>query len=92
MPTPSVNSEAAVMPLTPDEIQKMLDVVRATQAVEIDCHGCLEQVGEFAEAHLIDKPVSEGLKAVEQHLSICQECQEEFEALCQALKGLTRQE
>ena len=25
------------MSLTPDEIQKMLDVVRATQAVEIDC-------------------------------------------------------
>ena len=76
------------MPLTPDEIRKLLDVVRATQAVEIDCDDCLLQVGEFAEAYLIGKPVPEGLKAVEQHLSICNECREEFEALCQAIKGL----
>jgi hypothetical protein len=77
------------MSLTPDEIQTMLDVVRATQPVEIDCDGgCLEQVAEFAEAHLLGKPVPEGLMAVEQHLSVCHECREEFEALCQALKGL----
>ena len=76
------------MPMTPDEIQKILEVVRATQAVEIDCDECLNQVGEFAEMHLLGKPVPEGLKAVEQHLSICSECREEFEALCQALKEL----
>ena len=76
------------MSLTPDEIQKMLEVVGATQAVEIDCDGCLGQVAEFAETHLIGKPVPEGLKAVEQHLLICHECREEFEALCQAIKGL----
>jgi len=76
------------MSLTADEIRKMLDVVRATQAVEIDCDVCLNQVGEFAETYLIGKPVPEGLKAVEQHLSICNECREEFEALCQAIKEL----
>jgi hypothetical protein len=75
------------MPLTADEIQKLLDVVRATQAVEIDCDDCLLQVGEFAETYLLGKPVAEGLNAVERHLSICNECREEFEALCQAIKG-----
>jgi hypothetical protein len=59
------------MSLTVYEIQKMLDVVAATRSVEIDCDGCLNQVGEFAESHLVGKPVAEGLKAVEQHLSIC---------------------
>src|SRR5262249_32471343 len=90
LPLLSVNSEVAVMALTPDEIQKMLDVVRATQSIEIDCDGCLEQVGEFAEAHLIGKPVPEGLKSVEQHLSICHECWEEFEAPCQSIKALAQ--
>ena len=76
------------MSLTPEEIQKMLELVRATQADEIDCNGCLSRVGEFAEVHLVGKPVPEGLMSVEQHLVICGECWEEFAALCQAMKSL----
>ena len=74
------------MSLSRPELQKMLDVVRATQPVEIDCDECLMQVGEFAEMNLIGKPVPEGLKAIEQHLSICDECREEYEMLCVALR------
>lgn len=74
------------MSLTPEEIQKMLDVVRATQPIEIDCDVCLMQVGEFAELNLVGKPIPEGLKAIEQHLSICDECREEYEMLCVALR------
>lgn len=76
------------MPLTPDEIQNLLDVVRATQDVEIDSDHCLLQIAEFAETSLLGKPAPEALKAVEQHLSICRECREEFEALCRAINGL----
>ena len=74
------------MSLSRPELQKMLDVVRATQPVEIDCDECLMQVGEFAEMNLIGTPVPEGLKAIEQHLSICDECREEYEMLCVALR------
>lgn len=74
------------MSLSRPELQKMLDVVRATQSVEIDCDVCLMQVGEFAELNLVGKPIPAGLKAIEQHLSICDECREEFEMLCMALR------
>ena len=76
------------MPVTGEEIQLILNVVRDTQAVEIDCDVCLMQVGEFAEHRLAGKPVAEGLKAIEQHLLICPECREEFEALCEAMNAL----
>ncbi len=74
------------MSLSRPELQKMLDVVRATQLVEIDCDVCLMQVGEFAELNLVGKPIPEGLRAIEQHLSICDECREEYEMLCLALR------
>jgi len=74
------------MSLSHSELQKMLDVVRATQAVEIDCDVCLNQIGEFAELHLVGKPIPEGLKSIEQHLSICDECREEYELLRVALR------
>lgn len=75
------------MSLSRPELQKMLDVVRATQPVEIDCDVCLMQVGEFAELNLVGKPIPAGLKAIEQHLSICDECREEYEMLCVALRS-----
>jgi predicted anti-sigma-YlaC factor YlaD len=74
------------MSLSRPELQKMLDVVRATQPIEIDCDVCLMQVVEFAELNLVGKPIPEGLKAIEQHLSICDECREEYEMLCVALR------
>lgn len=75
------------MSLSRPEIQKMLAVVRATQPVEIDCDACLMQVGEFAERHLVGKLIPAGLEAIEQHLSICDECREEYELLCLALRS-----
>ncbi len=78
------------MPVSSEEIQRMLDLVRDTQAVEIDCDHCLMQVGEFAEYRLAGKPLADGLKAVEGHLLICAECREEFEALCQAINALEK--
>jgi len=78
------------MPLAPHEIQKMLDVVRATETVEIDCDACLLHVAEFAELHLLGRPVPEALKVVEQHLLICDECREEYEILGQALLELAK--
>ena len=74
------------MSLSRPELQKMLDVVRATQSVEIDCDVCLMRVGEFAELNLVGKPIHDGLKAIEQHLAICDECREEYELLCVALR------
>lgn len=78
------------MPLSMRDIQKMLAVVRATETIEIDCDACLMHIGEFAELHLLGRPVPDALKAVEQHLLICDECQEEYEILVRALLELAK--
>jgi hypothetical protein len=75
------------MSLSKSEIQKLLDVVRSTRPLEIDCDVCLIEVGEFAELHVAGRSVPEALKAVEQHLMICDECRQEFELLCLTLQG-----
>ena len=76
------------MSLSKQEIDTLLRLVGRTQATELNCEQCLTLVAEFAEQELSDKPVHEGLKAVEQHLSVCNECQEEFEALRKTLEHL----
>lgn len=76
------------MPLSKEELDNLLRLVGITKDSEINCEQCLSLVAEFAEQELAGKTVSEGLEAVEHHLSICSECCEEYESLQRALKGM----
>ena len=73
------------MPLSNKELEGLLRLVGLTNDKEINCEQCLALVAEFAEHELAGKSVPAGLKMVEQHLSVCSECREEYEALQRAL-------
>lgn len=73
------------MPMSNKEIEALLRLVGLTQQTEINCEQCLSLVAEFAERNLAGKSIPEGLKLVEHHLSICPECEEEYELLRQVL-------
>jgi hypothetical protein len=76
------------MPLSIKEIDGLMRLVGLTKDDEINCEQCLAAVAEFAEQQLAGRSISEGLKAVEHHLSICGECREEYEALLGTLDSL----
>ncbi len=76
------------MPLSREEIEGLLRLVGLTAEDEINCEACLALVAEFAERALAGRSVPEGLKVVEQHLAVCAECREEYEALKKAIEGL----
>lgn len=76
------------MRLSKQEIERLLQLVRLTNDRELTCDECLALVAEFAEQQLAGKSVTAGLKAIEQHLSVCGECQEEYEALQQTLSTM----
>lgn len=77
------------MPISHQEIETLLQWVRLTRNEEIDCDLCFSQIAEFAERELAQKPLNESLAAVAQHLAICGDCQEEYEALLQGLERLS---
>ena len=76
------------MSLSKKEIENLMRLIGLTKDNEIDCEECLSVVSEFAEEQLVGKSISASLKAVEHHLSICEECCEEYEALRQTLTAL----
>lgn len=76
------------MTLSKKEIEGLMRLVGLTKDVEINCEQCLALVAEFAERELAGKSIPEGLKAVEDHLTICAECREEYETLGRALKDM----
>lgn len=77
------------MALSKKEIHDLLRLVQLTHESEINCEQCLALVAEFAEGQLPGKSVSEGLAAVEHHLSVCEECREEYEALLRTLDEMS---
>jgi hypothetical protein len=71
------------------EAQKLKMLVRAiitTRPDEIGCDECFEQLDRFVEIELAGRNPAEALPLVEDHLSRCRECREEFEALLGALR------
>ena len=74
------------MALSRREIDALINTVSLTRAEELTCDECLKGLAEFAEHSLQGKSVPEGLQAIEHHLAICAECQEEYQALHTALK------
>ncbi len=78
------------MPLSKKEIDELLRLVGLTEDTELNCDQCLSLIAEFAEQQLQGKTIHEGLQAVQQHLSVCGECREEYEALRVTLVEMDR--
>lgn len=76
------------MALSKSELDNLMQLIGLTDEREINCEQCLALVSEFAEQALTGKSIPDGLKAVEQHLSVCGECRDEYEALQKALRGM----
>lgn len=76
------------MSLSKLEIAQLLKLLGQTEDHELNCEECLALVAEFAEAQLSGRSVPAGLQAVEQHLAVCGECREEYEALRKSLDSL----
>ena len=80
------------MALSSEMLKRLIRVTFVNREAAIDCDACLCQIDQFAERVLADKEVSEALILVQEHLEVCTECREEYEALLAALRGLKEAE
>ncbi len=61
--------------------------IAEVREVEIGCDECLAQVDRFVEMELSGLNAARAMPLVQEHLEICGECREEFEALLMALQA-----
>jgi hypothetical protein len=59
-------------------------MVQATEPFEIDCDEFLARVAPFLELVAADRDIPLELRHVAQHLAVCPQCKEEFDALLRA--------
>ncbi len=70
-----------------DIFRMLVREIAETREVEIGCDECFEQVDRFAEMKLSGLAPGRAMTLVREHLEICGECREEFEALLAALEA-----
>lgn len=73
------------MTLKPELLRKLLALVEVTSDEEIDCSEFLDRMARFLDSIGPDGSLPEGSEAIVQHMRVCAECCEEFEALSRAL-------
>ena len=66
---------------TAQELAELARLVAATVPREIDCDAVLDRIGAYLVTLDQDRELSAQLMAVRQHLQVCPECREEFDAL-----------
>ena len=62
-------------------------MIAETREEEIGCVECFAQMDKFVDQLLEGKHPEEAMPLVEHHLNMCKDCQEEFQALLDALKA-----
>ena len=70
-----------------DIFKVLLREIAETREVEIGCDECFEQLDRFVEMELSGLNTAQAMPLVQDHLEICGECREEFEALLLALRA-----
>ena len=73
--------------LTRQQIEGLIHVIGQTREHEFNCAECQRNIGEFAERQVAGLPLEGALAGVEQHLTVCSECREEFLALEKILRA-----
>jgi hypothetical protein len=69
--------------------RRLLQAIYSTRPDEIACDNCLEMVDAYAEMVMSGVDAAQVLPLVQDHLNRCPACREEFEALIDALRGLS---
>ena len=73
--------------ITDEHLLNLASLLVNTRVEELTCEELLDRVGGYAEASATGGPAPAGSELVEQHLKLCAECREEFEALVAALRA-----
>lgn len=76
------------MALTPEQIGRLLKLLRQTQNAELTCPECLDELDKYAQGILDGSPIEGTLDRVREHLEACAFCDAEFKLVLATLDAL----
>jgi hypothetical protein len=65
----------------------MIFMLASTRDEELNCDQVYAMLEQFSEAVLHGEPLTELMQSIQQHLSVCPDCREEYETLLAMMKA-----
>ena len=69
-----------------EQLVELARVLAETASHEINCEEVLDRIASYLEAHIAGQPLPTELSLVAQHLRVCPECHEQFQALVRSVE------
>ena len=76
------------MALNPEQVGRLLTMIRQTREVELTCPECLDELDKYTQGFLDGLPIDGVLESVREHLEACPCCTGQFELVLQTLKAI----
>ncbi len=76
------------MALTPEQVGRLLKMIRQTQDVELTCPECLAELDKYVQRTLDGIPIDGALDRVREHLEACPFCDDELKLVLATLDAL----
>jgi hypothetical protein len=76
------------MALNPEQVGRLLKMIRDTREVELTCPECLDELDRYTQSILDGMPIDGVLERVREHLEACPCCTGQFELVLETLKSL----
>jgi predicted transcriptional regulator len=71
----------------PEHLKKMIQMIESTQEIEFSCDEVYQLIDQYTEVVSKGGDSRELMPLVEQHINMCPDCREEFEALLRILQA-----
>ena len=76
------------MALNPDQVTRLLTMIRQTRDIELTCPECLDELDKYTQSILDAAPINGILERVQEHLEACPCCTGQFELVLETLKAM----
>jgi len=74
--------------LSDDMIEQLIRSLMDAEADELTCNEVYELLDQYAESHLRGEDAEKLMPLLKEHLDVCHECCDEYDALLDAVEGL----
>lgn len=74
-------------PLTDEVVVKFLQVLERARAEDMSCNDLFARLDEFVEREVNKKDAAKLLPLIDEHLDLCSDCCDEYEALLEVLEN-----
>jgi hypothetical protein len=76
------------MALNPEQVDRLLKMIRQTREVELTCPECLDELDKYTQSILDGLPIDGVLERVREHLEACSCCTGQFDLVLETLKAI----